>query len=185
MIVAASTAYETRTGVIMIRAPLLTHPCRTLSTRPYLAVECAILSAPGLVAGRRLLPGKKDRLGRLVPLATTCWLQSLACFFFSAFFQRRLARKFYAAFVVDADAFDPNHVANLDHVFGAVHSKIGKLGNVHQAVFAWENFNKRPELLRRDDASLIGCSYLDFAGHPADNFLRARHALASRCVDVH
>src|SRR4029453_15792815 len=114
-----------------------------------------------------------------------CWLQSLPCFFFSALFERRLARKFYAAFVVDADTFDPNHVANLDHVFGALHSKIGKLGNVHQAVFAWENFNKRPELLRRDDAALIGLSDFDFAGHPADNFLRARHALASRCVDVY
>src|SRR4029079_12999656 len=118
-------------------------------------------------------------------LTTVSWLQSLACFFFSAFFQRRLAGKLYAAFVVDADAFDPNHVANLDHVLSALHSKIGKLGNVHQAVFAWENFNKSHALLRRADASLIGCSYLDFAGHPADNFLRARHALASRCVDVY
>ena len=114
-----------------------------------------------------------------------CRLQSLACFLFGAFFQRRLARKFYTAFVVDTDAFHPNHIADLDHVLSAFHSKIRELGNVHQAIFARENFNKRPELLRRDDASLIGLPDLDFARHPTDDFLRARHALASRCVDVH
>src|SRR5215468_10153722 len=75
-------------------------------------------------------------------LQTASWLQCLSSFLLSAFFQRRLARKFYAAFVVDADAFDPNHIADLDDVLGAFHSKIGELGNVHQSVFAWENFHK-------------------------------------------
>src|SRR6266481_9344891 len=102
---------------------------------------------------------------------TALQLQSLACFLLSAFFQGCLARELYAAFVVDADAFDPNHIADLDHVLGALHPKIGKLGNVHQAVFTWENFNKRPKLLSRDDTSLIGLPDFDFAGHPADNFL--------------
>src|SRR5215472_633885 len=85
------------------------------------------------------------RLRSLAPLQTAGWLQCLSRFFLSAFFQRRLARKFYAASVVDADAFDPNHIADLDYVLGAFHSKIGELGNVHQSVFAWENFHKRPK----------------------------------------
>src|SRR5512132_2204762 len=172
----------------MTHSLFLLHPCWTLSTRPHCVVECLSSAHAGLrhtkIENRRwAIAG--NRLERLAALATMYGLQSLACFFFSALFQRRLTRKFYAAFVVDTDAFDPNHVANLDHVLSAFHSKIGEFGNVHQAVFAWENFNKRPELLRRDDASLIGLSDLDFAGHATDNFLRARHALASRCVDVH
>src|ERR1044071_8282183 len=69
-------------------------------------------------------------------------LQSLTCFHFSAFSQRRFPRKFYAAFVVDSDELDPNHVADLHHILGSLHSKIGELGNVHQPVFAWKNFNK-------------------------------------------
>src|SRR4030095_13395790 len=107
-----------------------------------------------ITAGR----SQKDRFRPLAPLTTVSWLQRLACFFFSAFFQRRLARKLNAAFVVDADAFDPNHVADLDHILGALHPKIGELRNVHQAVFAGENFDKRPELLRRNDSSLISLS---------------------------
>src|SRR5207342_1228619 len=164
---------------------LLLHPWRILSTRAYRAVECAVLSAREFTLHNKSKIAARRSQGTVSDVSLRYWLQSLACFFFSAFFQRRLARKFYAAFVVDTDAFDPNHVANFDHVLGAFYSKIRELGNVHQAVFAWKNFNKRPELLRRDDASLIGCSYLDFARHPADNFFRARHALASRCVDVH
>src|SRR5690349_22409822 len=101
---------------------------------------------------------QKDRFGPLAPLTPMSWLQGLTCFHFSAFFQRCLPGKFYAAFVVDADAFDPNHVANLDHVLGSLHSKIRELGNMNQSVFARKNFNKRPELLSRDDASLIGLS---------------------------
>ena len=121
MIVAASTAYETRTGVIMIHSPLFTPSVLDIVNYAERNKKSEI------TAGR----SQKDRFRPLAPLTTVSWLQSLACFFFSAFFQRRLAGKFYAAFVVDADAFDPNHVADLDHVFGALHSKIGKLGNVH------------------------------------------------------
>src|SRR5262249_5308984 len=88
------------------------------------------------------------RLRSLAPLQTAGWLQCLSRFLLSAFFQRRLARKFYAAFVFDADAFDPNHIADLDYVFCTFQWKIRELGNVHQSVFARENFDKRPELLR-------------------------------------
>src|SRR5947199_10536824 len=56
-------------------------------------------------------------------------LQSLASFFFGALFQCRLARKLYAALVVDADAFDPNHVAHLDHVFAAIPPQLRQLAN--------------------------------------------------------
>ena len=52
-------------------------------------------------------------------------------------------------------------------------------------VLARENFDKRTEFLRRDHATLIGLTDLDFACHATDDFLRARHALASRRVDVH
>src|SRR6476620_1864749 len=142
---------------------LLLHPCQTLSTRPYRAVECAVLSARGFTLHKKSKIAAGRSQGTVSDVSLRYWLQSLACFLFSAFSQRCLARKFYATFVVDTDAFHPNHVANLDHVLGAFYSKIRELGNVHQAVFACENFNKRPELLRRDHAPLIGLPDFDFA----------------------
>jgi len=58
-------------------------------------------------------------------------LRGLSGFFFRAFFQSSLPRKFYATFVVDADALDPDDVANLGNVFGPFDAKIRELGNVH------------------------------------------------------
>ena len=112
-------------------------------------------------------------------------LRSLSGFLFSAFFQRGFARKFYATLVVDADALDPNNVADFGNVFSPFHAKIRELGNVHQAIPARENFDERAEFLRRDDAALIRLADLDLARHAADNFLRARHAFAAGRVDVH
>ena len=103
----------------------------------------------------------------------------------SALFERGFARKFHAAFVVDADAFDPDHVANFDDVFGPFHAKIRQLGDVDEAVLARENFDERAEFFHRDDAALIGLADLDFARHAADDFLRARHAFAAGRVNVH
>src|SRR6266404_6671067 len=99
-------------------------------------------------------------------------LQSLASFFLGALFQCCFARKLYAALVVDTDAFDPNHVAHLGHVFGAIHSEIRQLGNMHQPILARKNFNERTEFLRGDHATLVGLTDLDFACHSADDFLR-------------
>ena len=112
-------------------------------------------------------------------------LRGLSGFLFSALFERGFARKFYAAFVVDADAFDPNHFANFGNVFGPVHAKIRELGNMHEPIFAREHFDERAEFFDRDDATLIGLADLDLARHAADDFLRARHAFAARRIDVH
>ena len=101
--------------------------------------------------------------GRLCSASKIWFLQTLACFFFSAFFQRGFARKFYAAFVVDADAFHPDHVAHLGHVFGSVHAEIRQLGNVDEAVLAREHFDERAELFDRDDAAVIGLADFDLA----------------------
>src|SRR3954451_17995004 len=43
------------------------------------------------------------------PRSQRIQLQSLASFLLGAFFQCRFARELYAALVVNADAFDPNH----------------------------------------------------------------------------
>src|SRR5581483_3307100 len=112
-------------------------------------------------------------------------LRGLSGFLFSAFFQRSLARKFYPTFVVNADALDPNDVANFRNVFSAFHAKIRELGDVHEPIPTLKHFDKRAEFLRRDYASLIGLADLDFTRHATDNFLRACHALAAGGVNVH
>jgi hypothetical protein len=43
----------------------------------------------------------------------------LTRFGFCAFFQRGFARKLYPAFIVDADALDPNHVTGFHNVLRA------------------------------------------------------------------
>src|SRR5437762_4005425 len=103
---------------------------------------------------------------------------------FGAFLQGGFARKFHPAFVIDPDTFHPNHVASLHDVFGSFHPKIRQLGDVDQPVLARENFDKRAELLRRNDAALIGLADLDLACHPTDDLFRARHALAAGRVNV-
>src|SRR5450432_2263140 len=104
---------------------------------------------------------------------------------FAALLEGRLARKLHSPFVVDADALHPNHLANLRDVFGAVDPEISQLRNVHQAVLARENFDERAEFFDRNDATVIGLADFHFPGHAADDFFRARHALAAGRVDVH
>src|ERR1044071_2211218 len=72
----------------------------------------------------------------------------LACFSFRAFSQRGFARKFYAAFVINANALNPDDVADLGDVFGPFHTKISQLGNVRLPVSDRENLPKRAEFLR-------------------------------------
>src|SRR4051812_37231543 len=48
----------------------------------------------------------------------------LAGFGSSPFLERGSPTQFHAAFIVDADAFHPDHLADLGNVFGAVHPEI-------------------------------------------------------------
>src|SRR5438045_9448864 len=49
----------------------------------------------------------------------------LARFRFGGFFQSGFARELYAAFVVDAEPFDLNHIADFRHIFGTLYSEVG------------------------------------------------------------
>src|SRR6266581_799107 len=109
--------------------------------------------------------------------------RSLSSLGFGAFFERGFARKLDPPFVVDADALDPDHVADFCDVLRSFDAEIRELGNVDEAVLAGENFDKGPELFYGNDAALISLADLDFARHAADDFFRARHALAAGGVD--
>src|SRR5882724_7162552 len=113
-----------------------------------------------------------------------CW-DGLTRFGFGALFQRGFTRKFYAPFIIDADALDPNDVANLGNVLRSFHTKVRELGNVHEPIPARENFDKRAEFFSRDNATLVRLADLYLTRHATDNFFRARHAFAARRVDVH
>src|SRR5260370_20224324 len=148
-----------------------------------------------LLQPRALTPVEAEiangRPGSTIPATTTRSARVLLSrkwltrFGFGAFLQRGFARKFYPAFVVDSDALDPNDVADLGNVFRSLHTKIRELGNVHEPILAGENFDKRAEFLRRDNATLIRLADLDLARHAADNFFRARHAFTAGRIDVH
>src|SRR5438105_12619655 len=111
--------------------------------------------------------------------------RSLSGLRFGAFFERGFARKLDPAFVVDADAFDPDHVADFCDVLRSFDAEIRKLGNVDEAVLAWENFDKGAELFHGNDAALISLADLDFARHAGGTCLRARLALGARGVCGH
>src|SRR5437763_1264028 len=55
------------------------------------------------------------------------------------FFQSRFAAQFDPAFVIDPDAFDPDHFTHLGHVLGSIDSKISQLGDMDQTVFTWKD----------------------------------------------
>src|SRR5213595_3412285 len=103
---------------------------------------------------------------------------------FGAFFQRGFARELDSSFVIDADAFYPNDVADLRHVFRSFYPEIGQLGNVHQSIFARENFDECPKFLGRNNTALIGGADLNLARHSANNFLRPRHRFTTGRIDV-
>src|SRR2546426_12190702 len=69
----------------------------------------------------------------------------LPSFCFGAFFQRGFAAEFDAALVVDADTFHPDHVADVRYIFGAFHTEVGQLGNVHKPIPAREDFDECAE----------------------------------------
>ena len=105
-------------------------------------------------------------------------------FRFAAVFHGRFARKFDPAFVVDPDALHPHHLADLGYVFRPIDPEIRQLGDVHEAIFARENFDEGAEFFDRDGPAMIDLADLHFLRHAADDFLRARHRFAARGVDV-
>ena len=96
-----------------------------------------------------------------------------------------LRLKFHAAFVVDADAFHPDHLADFRDVFRSFDAEIRQLGNVHEAVFAREDFDEGAEFFDRNNFAVIGLADFDLARHAADDFLRARHRFGIVRVDVY
>src|SRR5438067_5310616 len=135
--------------------------------------------SPRLRRGRQ-----RDALYQLHPLFHRLGLR-LAGLLFGALFQRCFATELDASLVIDADAFYPDHVANVCNVFGSFHPEVGQLGNVHEPVPAWEYFDKRSKLFYGNDTALIGLADLDLARHPADDFLRPCHRFAAGRVNVH
>src|SRR5256885_365599 len=87
-----------------------------------------------------------DRARAIVRPAIRLIAYRSAGFNFTALLEGGFARKFDATFVVDADAFYPNHFADLRDILDTADPEIGQLGNMHETVFAREHFDKRAEL---------------------------------------
>src|SRR4029453_2728192 len=157
----------------------------------FLKCSATVPFAIGRIRRDGLPPGKSPDLtassisqGRR-PVSGGLQLRGLSGFLFGAFFPRCFAGKFYATFVVNADALHPIDVAHFRNLSGPCHAKIRELGNMHEPISTRENFDKRAEFLGRDYASLIGLPDLDFARHATDNFLCPRHALTAGGINVH
>src|SRR5206468_1990759 len=103
---------------------------------------------------------------------------------FIAFFHRGFARKFHAAFVVDADALDPDLIAVAHDVLRFVHAQVSELTDVNEAFLAGHDFDKRAELFRADDAALIDFADLNLLEHAGDDLLRAVERVAAIRVNV-
>src|SRR4030095_3612737 len=99
---------------------------------------------------------------------------------FAACCEGGFARELHSPLVVDADAFHPDHFADFRHVFRAIDAEIRQFGNVHQTILAREDLDEGTEFFDRNDTTVIGLADFNFLGHPANDFLRAGHALAAR-----
>src|SRR5438093_1446372 len=104
---------------------------------------------------------------------------------FVAFFHGSLARQFHPAFVVNADALDPDFVADLDDVLGLFDAEVGQFADVHETVLAREDFDEASEFFDRDDLSAIDFAHFDFRGHALDGFAGNLHALGGDGVNLH
>ena len=92
-----------------------------------------------------------------------CW-NGLARFGFGALFQRGFTRKFYASLIIDADALDPNLVANLDDIFGLLDAEVREFADVDEAIPARQEFHEGAEFFDRDHFAAVNFSGLRFGG---------------------
>ena len=72
-----------------------------------------------------------------------------------ALFHGGLATELDAAFVVHADAFDPNGIADFDDVLGPVYAEVGEFRDVAKSILAGQDFDEGTELLDGDDRALV------------------------------
>src|SRR2546425_13081824 len=66
-----------------------------------------------------------------------------------ALLHRGFAREFHAAFVIDADALDPDFIPHLDDVLGLLDAEVRQFADVHQTVLAREDLYKTAEFFQR------------------------------------
>jgi hypothetical protein len=66
---------------------------------------------------------------------------------FTALLERGLTRKFHPSFVVDPDAFHPDHFADLGDVFDPANPEVRQLRDVDETILARENFDEGTEFL--------------------------------------
>src|SRR5258707_966670 len=89
-----------------------------------------------------------------------------------------LATELHATLVIDSDAFYPDQVSDLHHVFHALYAKVCQLRNVDQSIFSGQDLNERAEILDRYNPPLIRLAYFNLLGHPDDDFLCAIQTVA-------
>src|SRR5206468_7684376 len=104
---------------------------------------------------------------------------------FVALFHRRFARELDAALIVDADAFDPDFIADFDDVLRLLDAEVGQFANVHQAVLAGEDFHKTAEFLDRHHLAPIDLADLDLGGHALDGFAGNLHPFGGDGINLH
>ena len=76
------------------------------------------------------------------------------------------AAEFDAALVVNADAFDPDGVADFDNVLDFVHAELGEFGDVAESIFARKNLDEGAEFFDGNDGALVEFTNRDFLGQP-------------------
>ena len=123
--------------------------CRLQIDRRRCRLQSAIINLQCRLPPRRLF----DAIG----------LGGLAGFGGGAFLERGFAAQLHAAFVIDADAFHPDHFADLRDVFDAINAEVRQLRNVNKAVLARKNFDERAEIFDRNDAAMIGRADFDLS----------------------
>ncbi len=101
-----------------------------------------------------------------------------------AFRHSGFAGKTHPALFIHPQALHPNLVTKLNDVFGLLDAEIGQLADVHQAVFARQEFNERTKVLNRNDFAAIDLADFSLGAHADDGITGNLHALFRHRVDV-
>src|SRR5690348_1737124 len=78
----------------------------------------------------------------------------------------RAAGQTHPALFINPQALHPDLVAHLDDIFGLLDPEVGQFADVHQAVLARQEFDKRAKFFDRDDFAAVNLANLRLGRHP-------------------
>lgn len=125
------------------------------------------------------------RFAAALLLFATASVRAAATHFLVAFRHRCATREFDAAFLIDAEAFHPDLIAEFDDVFGLLDAEVGEFADMDEAVLAGQELDERAKVFDGNNFAAINLADFGFGGHADDCIAGDLHAFFRDGEDVH